>query len=159
MDCCIGIRADGNTQLGMGHLMRCRTIAQQITKRGCKVMFFVAEETAGQVIRDWGFSVRVLDSDYRRMEEELPQLLEEIRKNCISLMLVDSYQVTDVYLRQLGEYTKVFLMDDLGESSFRVDGVINYNIYGQELGYHESYGETTKLILGSSYAPVREDFV
>ena len=159
MEGCVGIRADGNTILGMGHLMRCRTIALQLVKRGCRVVFFTSDDKAGELLESWGFPVRVLHSDYRNMEQELPALLEGLSKEGVRLLLVDSYQVTREYLNALGKRQPVYLMDDMGQQVFPVKGVINYNIYGAELPYEKSYGAGVRLLLGACFAPVREEFV
>ena len=40
-----------------------------------------------------------------------------------------------------------------------IKGLINYNIYGASMGYQENYTTATRLVLGSSYAPVKAAFM
>ncbi len=155
----IGIRADGNATLGMGHLMRCGSIAKALEKQGAECIFFVAEEQAGQFLQEKGFRCEVLDTDYLDMEAELPKLKEVATKYSISLWLVDSYQITQNYLRQLRAICPVFYLDDTGEKLLEADGLINYNIYGDELGYEDKCPTQMKLLLGAGYAPLKEEFV
>ncbi len=154
----IGIRADGNSQVGMGHLMRTLSVAGALRREGLEVIYFTAQEASGDVIRERGFECEVLGTAYDQMEEETVALVERIRAIGVTLLLVDSYQVTEKYLMDLKQVCPVIYFDDMGEKVFPVSGIINYNIYGDALPYKEMYGEETLLLLGSKYAPVREEF-
>lgn len=155
---CVGIRADGNMTVGMGHVMRCRTIAMALAGENISVLFFVADESTAVIVKEWGFPVVVLHSDYAKMEEELSVLQKELLQNQVDVLLVDSYFVTQTYLKAVREITKVYLMDDMGREAFLVDGLINYNIYGKMLPYEQLYEKNVKLLLGTEYAPVRPEF-
>lgn len=182
----IAIRADGNETLGMGHLMRCMSIAKALEKQGSQCVFFVAQEQAGAFIREKGFACEVLGTDYLNMEAELPRLRELMEnymskqsdkremadckyevaervpyaeESSIKLWLVDSYQITQSYLQELQKMCPVFYLDDTGERIFEADGLINYNIYGDELAYEAKCPREMKLLLGAGYAPVKEEFV
>ena len=155
----IAIRADGNATLGMGHLMRCSSIAKALKKQGAECIFVMAQEQAGQFLQEKGFCCEVLGTDYLDMEAELPKLKEVAAKYSISLWLVDSYQITQDYLRQLQTICPVFYLDDTGEKLPEANGLINYNIYGDELGYEEKCPAQMRLLLGAGYAPVKEEFV
>ncbi|MBQ9141708.1 MAG: UDP-2,4-diacetamido-2,4,6-trideoxy-beta-L-altropyranose hydrolase [Lachnospiraceae bacterium] len=155
----IAIRADGNEALGMGHLMRCMSIAKALEQYGTQCVFFVAQEQAGRFIQEKGFSCEVLDTDYQDMEAELPRLRECVNGCAPKLWLVDSYQITQNYLKELQKMCPVFYLDDTGAQTFAADGLINYNIYGDALGYETKCPREMKLLLGAKYAPVKEEFV
>lgn len=77
------IRADGNGTIGMGHVMRCMSIAGSLQKLGEKPVFLTACEESRKTIEDNGFIVRLLPTDYRNMESEIPYvrpLIKELRK-------------------------------------------------------------------------------
>lgn len=151
------IRADGNAKIGAGHLMRCLTIAEALAdKLKCRdeICFFCADEQSADMVRANGFGVKVLESDYRDMESELPKW------EAASTILVDSYHVTDAYLEGLRHYGKVYLMDDMQEHAYPVDGVINYNAFAEEEIYRRLYEDTdTKCLVGSAYVPIRQQFL
>lgn len=160
------IRADGNAKIGAGHLMRCLTIAEALSEKlGGKeeILFVCADEPSGELVRKFGFPVEVLDTDYRNMESELSkwqELQTKISKQTAHVILADSYFVTDTYLQRLGEYGKVFLMDDLQQHTYPVAGVINYNAFAEDAVYRELYGNTsTECIVGSAYVPIRQQFL
>lgn len=155
------IRADGNEKIGMGHIMRCLTIAEQLRKRGEEVLFLTADDRPVKSIEEKGFSAKILFTYYDEMEVELPQLMallmgdgqEEKPK-----ILVDSYFVTEFYLRNLRLSAKVILMDDEKRAVYPCDGLVNYNIYGKTLGYERDYPAGTRLFLGCEYTPLRSEF-
>lgn len=69
------IRGDGNSRIGIGHLMRCLTIAEEAALlQGGKeeICFVCADEASEKFIRENGFRTYVLKTDYRDMEAELP---------------------------------------------------------------------------------------
>ena len=161
-------RADGNAVTGAGHLMRCLTIAEGLKKlpeaestlvKTGGVCFLCADEASAELVTQRGFEVRILHTDYRNMEEELP-VLKEVFGSEEPVFLVDSYYVTDAYLEALRSYGKVYLMDDMGKKPYPVDGVINYNAFADKTYYENLYGAKKVLLaIGSEYVPVRPQFM
>lgn len=169
-------RTDANPQIGAGHLMRCLTIGEalkQSLQGDEEILFVCADEQSAQLAGERGFQTKVLHSDYRDMEAELP-LWEEIfkavshkegeaglqnGKETAPVIVADSYYVTSGYLGTLRRYGQVILLDDLQREAFPVDAVINYNAFADGELYRKLYrGRNTKLYLGSSYVPLRRQF-
>lgn len=166
------IRADGNAKIGAGHLMRCLTIAEALAdKTGNRetICFFCADEQSADMVKAAGFAAKVLDTDYRDMESELllwkrlvaEQSTDKSNSDASSTtILVDSYHVTDAYLEGLRRYGRVYLMDDMQEHTYPVDTVINYNAFAEKEVYHRLYQNTdTECLVGSSYVPIRQQFL
>lgn len=159
------IRADGNAKIGAGHLMRCLTIADELRGRigGGEILFVCADRQSAELAQSRGFRVHVLESDPQNMEAELSawQGIPEVDKktDVIHDIMVDSYFVTGPYLRELGKYGRVTLLDDMGQEGFPVDRLVNYNAYADREHYETLYRHSdTELILGSAYVPVRPQF-
>ena len=166
------IRADANSKIGMGHVMRCLSVADALLKRGEEVLFVTADDTPVPLLIKKGIPYRVLHTDYADMEAELPKLwnaLSELpqgpgvpeaalpQRN--TFILVDSYYVTEKYLAALKKRITTIYMDDIYAFSYPVDMLINYNIYGEEMGYEKDAAfADTKLLLGANYVPLREEF-
>lgn len=155
----IGIRADGSARIGMGHLMRCMSVAIALKKKHVKVVFITSNEQSKNFVTEKGFSCVQLSGQYKSMEEEVPEILEILSAQRIHLLLVDSYGATEMYLAQIKAHVPVFYMDDMGRMSLPVEGLINYNIYGRDMDYEKHYPDTTVLLLGSDYAPVKPEFL
>ncbi len=181
------IRADANSKIGMGHVMRCLSVADALVKRGEEVLFVTADDTPVPLLTKKGIPYRVLHTDYADMEAELPELLAVLRELTLraespemvlpqmpsqrvesseealaqknTSILVDSYYVTEKYLAALKKRITTIYMDDVYAFSYPVDMLINYNIYGEEMGYEKDAAfADTKLFLGTEYVPLREEF-
>lgn len=154
----VGIRVDANKTIAMGHLMRCITIAREILKKGLHVVFFTADEWPKETLAAAGMEQVCLHTRWDWMEEELPRLRELLERMGINILLVDSYQVSSAYFEGLGERLRTVYLDDCFEAVYPVDLLINYNAYHTRFPYNERYGERTKLLLGTTYVPLREEF-
>lgn len=158
------IRADGNAVIGMGHVMRCLSIADALKEQGTQPLFVTACKECISVIEQRGFQTRLLTTDYRDMLSELPQLEQilkeekEIKKHVI---LVDSYQVSKAYYQELKKLGMTVCLEDMGQP-YPVDMLINYNIYGEKLAQvymADSANKPQKMLLGVTYMPLRKEFL
>ena len=64
------IRADGNTAIGTGHIMRCLSIADALREKGQTVLFVTADEHMQETIGRRGYEAAILYSDFREMDAE-----------------------------------------------------------------------------------------
>ncbi len=154
----VGIRVDANETVAMGHMMRCITIAEQIKKLGGQVLFITADEQAEDILFRAGMDHVCLHTQWNHMEEELPVLREILKLAGVKTLLVDSYQAVPAYFEELRPFVKLACIDDCFEYVFPVDGLINYNAYHIRFPYRETYGGETRLLLGTDYVPLREEF-
>ena len=139
--------------------MRCITIAKQLIKKGCRVLFLTADEWACDTISQAGMDQLCLHTRWDWMEEELPRLRQILIMAGIKTLLVDSYQVTKDYFEGLRDLVRLIRIDDCFEPVCPVDVLINYNAYHGRFPYEETYAGGTKLLLGTDYVPLREEFV
>jgi spore coat polysaccharide biosynthesis predicted glycosyltransferase SpsG len=150
----------------MGHMMRCLSIAEAAYEgKNIKPVFITADNEGGKLISERGFKNIVLGTDYKYMESEITILSKNLKKD--DIILVDSYQVTVKYYRELGKLCKTACLEDMGEP-YPVDILINYNIYGAKLranyGYnhdknnHDDKIFPKKVFLGLEYMPLRSAF-
>ncbi|MCM1182557.1 MAG: UDP-2,4-diacetamido-2,4,6-trideoxy-beta-L-altropyranose hydrolase [Roseburia sp.] len=154
------IRADGNTDIGMGHVMRCLSVAEAAcVLPGGRPTFLLADEACASMIADRGFAVRVLCTDYREPESELPMLAALLQRE--DVLLVDSYQARPAYYRALRQRCGVACMEDMGHP-YPVNLLINYNLYAPKLkeAYRQGAADALpdRLLLGAAYTPLRTDF-
>ncbi len=166
----IGIRADANLKIASGHVMRCITIAKEIIARSGSVVFFVADEESKELLDTFakgicGIEAVVLGTDWQDMEGEIPCLKKELTTRDVDVLLVDSYQVTPEYFKELSQVCRTAYMDDLAKEAYPVDLLINYSGFSDQLGYEELYGgagtgvgRQVQFLLGLMYAPLREQF-
>ena len=155
----IWIRADANSEIGTGHVMRCLSVAKEIRKSGNEVCFILADEFPVKILSDNQINYKVLQTQYDKTEEEIPLLCQWLEAESPQCLLVDSYFVTKEYFEQVSRFTKVAYVDDFCHAEYPVDVLINYNIYGDSLPYKGNTAkDSTELLLGTGYVPLREEF-
>lgn len=164
------VRADGNEKIGVGHIMRCLSVADAVKEAGETVCFITADQAMHSLIRQRGYEAEALLTDYTKMEEEVSVLLEKvkaIRKRHKkdteqTVLLIDSYYATQAYLSNVKQekvITKLAVMDDLFlyRNYVTADVIINYNMYGEQ--YPEPRKKDCCYLLGPAYAPLRKQFL
>lgn len=157
------IRADGNREIAMGHIMRCLSIADALREKGAKVTFVTAGRESEALLKARGYTPFVLGVSYRDMESELGEFSAFFRAHPGDLIVVDSYFITRSYMEALGRLALTAWLDDLGETMYPADIVINYNVYGAEVPYPAAYEQAglprpRRFLLGCGYAPLRAEF-
>lgn len=155
----IWIRADANSEIGTGHVMRCLAVAAALQECGREVGFLLADEEAAPLLEARGQRYYILHTPFRRMEEELPLLRRLAGEQQPEACLIDSYFVTPNYLSRIGACCRTVYMDDLFRFPYPADLVVNYNIYGDQLPYRDNPGKKhTRFLLGCDYVPLRREF-
>lgn len=179
------IRADANSTIGSGHVMRCLSIATQLEKLGQPVVFVTADENPRELISRKSFFQIALNSRWDDLMSEADSFAQLIRTAKPAALLVDSYSVSRAYFEKLKESNecsinkiesndsstnqkkessisqkgvRTFYIDDLAADTYPITDLVNYNIYGADLDYSGYREQGTRLYLGPSYAPLREEF-
>lgn len=164
-------RADGNSNIGSGHIMRCLSIARGIRQGPSmdEVLFLTADNSFSGAIHLAGITNHILHSDYRDLMPELDQMKEFIKQYHPAAVFIDSYYVTDFYLRTLWDICRsagalLIYLDDLLAFAYPCDILINYSIYGagklsDYINLYERAGlKAPRFLLGLDYTPLREEF-
>lgn len=157
----IVFRVDGNEQIGLGHMMRCLSIADALTDIREDVLFVTADKKCERLLDQRGYRNFVLHTDFTDMNSELEQLLSLIDQYKPAAVFVDSYYVSDSYLRQLKDKAELFYLDDQLSFPYPADVVINYNIFGKAEDYKRLYRDADivpRFVLGTEYTPLRSEF-
>lgn len=162
----IVFRADGNSKIGAGHIMRCLSIADAAINMNEDVIFYTAGNEFSEIIENRRITNIVLRTDFMQMESELVLFKCELLKNKPAIVFVDSYFVTRDYLCELLDVChsyggKLVYIDDVVAFDYPCDILINYNIYGpdKEQDYISLYGKKCPtLLLGIDYVPLRKEF-
>src|SRR3984893_4770917 len=149
----IAIRASGGEVIGLGHLRRCLSLAQALSRQGATVLFVTNDEQAVfGLIRDSGFEATFVDS-----KTDFEQTRDAIDHWRASALVVDSYDINADYLTRMREHVGLLIViDDIADRWLPVDMVINGAAYAPELAYEVL--PHTVLLLGAAYAILREEF-
>lgn len=152
----IVIRADGGTSIGMGHVMRCLSLARAFKKNGHEVYFFSKLSGGIDVIESQGFSVIRLEDSV--LENEVYAVTSLLKEYKIDILIVDSYNVSENYFISLRQQVdKLVYIDDENKMDIPVDVVINGNLTAEYLEYRK-YDDAQILLLGPEYNLIRDEF-
>ena len=155
------IRADAGKNTGIGHVMRCLSLADAFRDLGEKVIFVSADENAREIVEPRGYECEILHTDHRDMAGETGRLKATQAYKQADLFIADSYYIADDYIEEISSEKKIAVFDDLCEKAYSADIVINYNLYAEENSYKELYGNPGKdvvFLTGPGYAPLRKEF-
>ena len=138
------IRTDASIRIGSGHVMRCLTIAHQLTKHGVDVRFMM-KQLPGNLI-DF-----VENQGFRNVN-----LLEYA-----DLYIIDHYSIDEVWEQKLRAFTKnIMVIDDLANRRHDCDLLLDQNVVPQfEKRYNGLVPVQCKKILGPCYLVMRDEFI
>lgn len=158
-------RADGNSLVGVGHVMRCLSIADAFKKVGESCLFITSDNIMSKTIRERGHKNLVLGLKYDHMDEEIDLLKKAITTKKTKVIFIDSYFVTERYLESLRDFCVkkhilLVYIDDVLAFPYPCDVLLNYNIYASSDEYSNLYKGcvSPEFMLGTAYAPQREEF-
>ena len=156
-------RADGNKKIGMGHIMRCLSIADAFRRIGKECAFVPSDDSMQGIIMARKYKSYILRSDYRYMDDEIEDMKSVIRRFVPDMLIVDSYFVSKMYFESLRKVVRLIYLDDLAAFAYPVDVLINYNIYSLDIDYKRIYLKEgisyPKFFWGGSYTPLRKGFM
>jgi UDP-2,4-diacetamido-2,4,6-trideoxy-beta-L-altropyranose hydrolase len=154
------IRADADTQMGTGHVMRCLALAQAWQDEGGTVLFALASVTPALEARLGGEGFEIV-----HVSAPVGGTLDAIetatfaREAGVAWVAVDGYQFDAAYQQAIkGSGLNLLAVDDYGHAKhYWADLVLNQNISARETLYpsREAY---TRLLLGTLYALLRREF-
>lgn len=149
------IRSDVSPTIGTGHVMRCLAIAQACIQQEYTVHFVLAEKSPlDDKLRSEGCIVHHLSS-----EDDVPETINLAKQHDVSWIIVDGYTFDTTYQKALKDAgLSVLFIDDYGQCDFySADLILNQNIYASK-DIYPNIDTDTKLLLGTQYTLLRQEF-
>ncbi len=132
----VSILAANGTNVGLGHLRRCVSLATALRDIGIQSVFErVGDPFARELLARHGFAFNDGSGD---------------------VIVADSYDLDDDQLRSMQQQRPVVVLDDLAERSLDVAVVVNGAAGAERLPYVR--GPHTTYLLGPQYALLRREF-
>ncbi len=157
----IAFRVEGNSQIGLGHLMRCLALAQHGVKKGYQISFLMTSPSYEQALKrsDWVGEVSLVENAHN----ELDELERFCLRNKVDALFLDGYQFTSAYRCELATILKTLSVlfvaiddnNDLGK--LYADCIINSNSHASSLNYHQTESNA-HCCLGDSFRILRGEF-
>lgn len=175
----IVIRVDASIEMGMGHLMRCLSLARALADDGTKAFFLLRGHAAGltHLIEGEGHAVRLLPDPGRRCDDatgtaharwlsttwqrDAEQTLEAIGViGGADWLVVDHYALDARWERmQRKRVPRILVIDDLADREHDCDILLDQNlVLEMESRYLPYLPATCRQLLGPRYALLRPEF-
>ncbi len=154
------IRADANTAIGIGHVMRSLALAHAWQDAGGRAAFAMAEGTPSLQARVAAECCDVLPvSAAVGTRDDLLQTVALAQERNCEWVVVDGYRFRAEYQQGLKAANfKVLFLDDWGHSEcYSADLVLNQNAAATSVLYSNREPQT-ELLLGPRYAMLRREF-
>lgn len=146
------IRANSSSKIGLGHIKRDLVLATRFKEDN---LSFACEELEGNInsqIQE-EYKVHLLKSN------DIEELIEVIKDKRIDLLVIDSYEITYDYEKEIKQRTSCSLMvlDDTYEKHC-CDILLNHNLYAQEEKYKDLLPKNCEVRCGKKYTLIRDEF-
>src|SRR3990172_186361 len=158
------IRVDSSYHFGTGHVMRCLSLAYELSRLGA-VIQFVCRELDGNlidVITHQGYPVHRLEKhieDQQIDAVEAIKILKKLPKENIDWLIVDHYALGEDWEVKLRPYVgKIMVIDDLANRKHQCDVLMDQTFGRQKEDYLPLVPQHCHLLLGAKYALLRSEF-
>lgn len=154
------IRVDCSKSIGMGHAMRCLSLAHALRNSGAEVNFASAAvlPVFTQRLSSDGFDVTHLDAE-PGSPDDASMSAACAERMAADLIVVDGYRFyTDFQSAVSAPGRRVMVIDDNGElAPYRTDVILNHNPYADYSDYASRASGATCLV-GAPYTMLRPEF-
>ena len=153
------IRVDASPEIGIGHIMRCLTLAQELKNNFDKIIFLTRKDSGDftETIMKNEFEVIFIPTN--NDSDIIKNLITTYSENK-NFLLIDHYDVDSNFESSLKNiFEKIFVIDDLANRKHDCDLLIDQNYY-RDLNhrYKKLIQNDTITLLGSKYAIIRPEF-
>lgn len=170
-------RVDASTRMGIGHFMRCMTLAEGLRTRGVRVQFVCREHAGNLIALLWEKDLPVTSLENVTIddhasgenhaswlavtqEEDAKQTIDAIAGGHPDWLIVDHYALDIEWERRLRPYSRrIMVIDDLANRPHDCDMLLDQN-YSEDGGrrYQGLVPTTCKLLIGPHYALLRPEY-
>lgn len=169
-------RVDASIKMGTGHVMRCRTLANELRRQGAHVHFVTRAHFGhlGDLLSNENFKVSLLprptgvhDCENQYLEwlgvsqlEDAVQTIAILGHQSCDWLIVDHYGLDQVWELQLKSHTrKLMVIDDLANRTHDCDVLLDQNyVAGFQDRYRHLVPANCQLLLGPRYALVSPEY-
>jgi|APSaa5957512535_1039671.scaffolds.fasta_scaffold12172_4 UDP-2,4-diacetamido-2,4,6-trideoxy-beta-L-altropyranose hydrolase len=171
------IRTDASQKIGLGHVMRCLSLAEALRNIGATVEFITRDHPGNlnRYISDKRFKVHVLNSPIEnQLQEDLigyeqwlgvkqdidaNETIKVFLDKKPDWLIVDHYALDYNWEEKFKAHVKkIMVIDDLANRSHDCDILLDQTFDRKLLDYKSFFSENCELLLGSKNALLRPDF-
>ncbi|MGB0898602.1 MAG: UDP-2,4-diacetamido-2,4,6-trideoxy-beta-L-altropyranose hydrolase [Psychrobium sp.] len=151
------VQVEASSYIGLGHLMRCLTLARQLDVLEIKCLFVVNQHdlNLSQLLYEADFEYKFVDSRSSTFAE-----VSLVAKNAMTLVIIDNYDFDSEWHHQLKSVdTLIMTIDDLANRHLNPDLLLDQNMAeNYQTRYDDLIPKNCISLLGPKYALLREEF-
>ena len=176
----IVFRCDASIQIGSGHVMRCLTLADELSRQEAECVFICRRHHGNLIeeIQQQGYKVYALPlendlyietnnktalahadwlaSTQHRDAELSLSIVKTLQPDWL---IVDHYSLDEIWEKGLQPYCKkIMVIDDLADRKHHCDVLLDQNFGRDPQDYAAHVNEDCELLCGSNYALLRPEF-
>ena len=155
----IVFRVDASKEIGVGHLMRCLALSEELWKRGhdCSFLSKTNNPELIQRIKKFHGNIHGIPPA-ATIRQDQDALINYTKKYKIDWFIIDHYNLDSSYIKEIKHQGfRVLSIDDTANMHYYSDIVINQNIGAEKIVFStEPY---TRLLLGPVYVILRDELL
>lgn len=173
-------RADASLKIGTGHVMRCMTLADELTRQGHKCWFISREHKGhlGELIAGKGFELTILRADGgtkfdssvggrtaytdwlgASWQQDAEQTVEALTPLKADWLVVDHYSLDARWEQQVAKAVgRIVVIDDLADRHHECALLLDQNLGRSPSDYDELVPQECLRLIGPEYALLRPEF-
>ncbi|MEY8204733.1 MAG: UDP-2,4-diacetamido-2,4,6-trideoxy-beta-L-altropyranose hydrolase [Bermanella sp.] len=156
----IVFRVDGDANLGLGHVMRCLTLARVFKQAGFNILFICSADSAaaGHHIENSQLQIAYL-APAAHAEDDAEQCLLIVQNLDVYLLVVDHYRLDRRWEEKMrARPCKLMVIDDLADRPHSCDFLLDSSYGRQPEEYQALTHADCRYLLASDYCLLRPEF-
>jgi len=138
---------EASLKIGTGHIMRCLSIANLLTKHDYECFFVTSPSSIKLIPQLKNFKV-ILPDDFTKHPIDC------------DLIIIDNYKIDYEFEKKLRKFTKkIMVIDDLFNRKHDCDILLDQNFGVKKIFYKNLVNKDCKILLGTKYAILRPEFL
>jgi len=173
----IFFRVDASIQIGIGHVMRCLTLANKFQQQGATISFICREQLGDLIvfIAEQGYKVFILKNNRSQcvgsshlahatwllvsQEQDAADCVSILQKQPVDWLIVDHYAIDIEWEQRLAPYyQKLMVIDDLADRAHDCSILLDQTYGRKASDYLPWVASCCQLLLGTAYALLRPEF-
>jgi UDP-2,4-diacetamido-2,4,6-trideoxy-beta-L-altropyranose hydrolase len=173
-------RADAAVQIGTGHIMRCLTLADELTRQGHECRFICREHKGhlGELISSKGYELTMLRADGgtkldssgngnttyadwlgASWQQDAEQAVEALIPLSADWLIVDHYALNAGWEQQVAKAVgRIMVIDDLADRNHECALLLDQNLGRNASDYDGLVPQDCQRLIGPEYALLRPEF-
>ncbi|MCK5031222.1 MAG: UDP-2,4-diacetamido-2,4,6-trideoxy-beta-L-altropyranose hydrolase [Thermoplasmatales archaeon] len=155
----VAFRVDASSDIGIGHLMRCLALSEELIRREHSCYFLSKIDNDELISR-----IKKNNVHYQKinpnatLQTDVETLIKFSNENDVDWIITDHYGINSQYIKEIKKNNlKVLSIDDNAQIHYYSDIIVNQNIGAEKLDF--SSEKYSKFLLGTKYVMLRDELL